>query len=174
MRVSSTAPPLPLPASHCGTMDAWGKHNHVPRSHPQSRCPGQLVAPSSSSSSPSFSSTSFFLLLISSISDSTSRSLGGMEVAPAFALLLCVSLRVSLAERRHFEESNSTNADDSVDYKDPCKAGTLLIRIFFIFSSFPHLLSITPPPSSFKIWFCWGRWRPRGFWLWTKDQDWNW
>ncbi|XP_075901094.1 bone morphogenetic protein 1-like [Nelusetta ayraudi] len=45
-----------------------------------------------------------------------------MEVAPAFALLLCVSLRVSLADRRHFEESNSTNADESVDYKDPCKA----------------------------------------------------
>lgn len=54
-----------------------------------------------------------------------------MEVAPAFALLLCVSLRVSLADRRHFEESNSTNADDSVDYKDPCKAGTLLFAFFF-------------------------------------------
>lgn len=65
-----------------------------------------------------------------------------MEVAPAFALLLCVSLRVSLAERRHFEESNSTNADDPVDYKDPCKAGTLLICIFFKFS-FLFLLPIS-------------------------------
>lgn len=45
MRVSSTAP-LPLPASHCGTMDTWEKQNHVPHSHPQSRCPGQLIAPS--------------------------------------------------------------------------------------------------------------------------------
>lgn len=79
------------------------------------------------------SSSSFSSLLPSSISDSTSRSLGGMEVAPAFALLLCVSLRVSLADRRHFEESNSTNADESVDYKDPCKAGTLLLCIFFLF-----------------------------------------
>lgn len=58
-----------------------------------------------------------------------------MEVAPAFALLLCVSMRVSLAERRHFEEANSTSADESVDYKDPCKAGTLQIYVFIFFSN---------------------------------------
>lgn len=160
MRVSSPAP-LPLPVSHCGTMDTWGKQNRVPRSQPHSRCPGQLVAPHSFSSS----SSSFFFSIFPSISDATSSSLGGMEVAPAFALLLCVSMRVSLAERRHFEEANSTSADESVDYKDPCKAGTLQIYVFIFFSI---SLSLLPICFHYLSW-----WRPEGSWLRTiKKKTW--
>lgn len=46
-----------------------------------------------------------------------------MQVAPAAALLLCVSLRVSLAEHWEFVDPNSSPVDDAIDYKDPCKAG---------------------------------------------------
>lgn len=62
-----------------------------------------------------------------------SGSLGGMELAPVFALLLCVSLRVSPADHGHFEESNLTHVDDTVDYKDPCKAGRWLLLFLLVY-----------------------------------------
>lgn len=46
-----------------------------------------------------------------------------MEVAPAVSLLLCVSLRVSLAANWEFVDTHFTHRDDALDYKDPCKAG---------------------------------------------------
>ncbi|TNM91924.1 hypothetical protein fugu_018936 [Takifugu bimaculatus] len=45
-----------------------------------------------------------------------------MEVAPAASLLLCVSLRLSLAANWDFVDTNFTHLDDAIDYKDPCKA----------------------------------------------------
>lgn len=47
-----------------------------------------------------------------------------MEVAPAVLLLLC-GLRVSLAGDWEFVDTNFTYLDDAIDYKDPCKAGTV-------------------------------------------------
>ncbi|CAF88521.1 unnamed protein product, partial [Tetraodon nigroviridis] len=48
-----------------------------------------------------------------------------MEVAPAVALLLCVSLRLSLAAQLEFVDTNFTLVDEAIDYKDPCKAGRI-------------------------------------------------
>lgn len=48
-----------------------------------------------------------------------------MEVAPNFLFLLCVCLRVSLAADWEFDDTNFTYLDDAIDYKDPCKAGSV-------------------------------------------------
>jgi len=47
-----------------------------------------------------------------------------MEVAPACVLLLC-SLRVSLAADWESVDTHLTDRGDVIDYKDPCKAGTV-------------------------------------------------
>lgn len=57
----------------------------------------------------------------------------GMEVAPAFSLLLCVSL----AADWEFVDTNFTHIDDAIDYKDPCKAGTVR---FYLLCEFIDLL----------------------------------
>ena len=59
-----------------------------------------------------------------------------MEVAPAFSLLLCVSL----AAEWESVDAHSGFLDDAIDYKDPCKAGA--VHFFFFFFSFKSPLSI--------------------------------
>lgn len=46
-----------------------------------------------------------------------------MEAGPATALLLCLSLRLSL----DFVDTHLTHLDDAIDYKDPCKAGRVCV-----------------------------------------------
>lgn len=49
-----------------------------------------------------------------------------MEVAPAASLLLCVSLRLSLAHWE-FGDTHFPHVEDAIDYKDPCKAGRMCL-----------------------------------------------
>lgn len=63
-----------------------------------------------------------------------------MEGAPAAALLLCVCLRLSLADHWEFGDTSSSRVEDAIDYKDPCKAGRVrlpqlwMIRVHVCFS----------------------------------------
>lgn len=47
-----------------------------------------------------------------------------MAMSPAFLLLLCGRC-VSLAADWEFVDTNFVYLDDAIDYKDPCKAGTV-------------------------------------------------
>lgn len=60
-----------------------------------------------------------------------------MEVAPTFLLLLC-SLRVSLEADWEFVDTDLTYLGDAIDYKDPCKAGTVNFNLLI----FLHLLLV--------------------------------
>lgn len=64
-----------------------------------------------------------------------------MEVAPTFLFLLC-GLRVSLAAEWEFEDTNFTYLGDAIDYKDPCKAGTVTLSSLRIYLSFAFYFSV--------------------------------
>lgn len=86
-----------------------------------------------------------------------------MEVAPAFWFLLCVSLRVSLAADWEFVDTNFTHFGDVIDYKDPCKAGTVNLTssmnlMIFCISSLCRPIyngfsaNIHSPPMPWSLW----------------------
>lgn len=162
MRVFS---PAPLPASHCGTMDTWGKQNRDPHSHPQPRCPGQLVAP------PSTSFASCFFLL-PSISDVHSEGWKWLLPLRSCCASLCAFLWRSAATLRNLIPPTLMNLSTIRTHVKLVRYWSIFSLFFLYYLSLSLSLSLFPSALSlFKYGLVrlWERWRPKCFWLWTIE-----